>query len=133
MDKGYHSNDTLVTLQEGEYRTYVSEPERGRRNWKGKGQEKRAVYANRRRIPCVSFSAPQGVICVGYAGNCVRSGACPRGNAASSPNSPTQRKQEFYHGLLGDGYGHTGNICEEGQNDASSRSSHLFGRTMLLF
>jgi transposase len=50
LDKGYHSNDTLVTLQKGEYRTYVSEPERGRRNWKGKEQEKRAVYANRRRI-----------------------------------------------------------------------------------
>jgi len=50
LDKGYHSNDTLVTLQEGEYRTYVSEPERGRRNWEGKEQEKRATYANRRRI-----------------------------------------------------------------------------------
>jgi transposase len=50
MDKGYHSNDTLVTLQEVEYRTYISEPDRGRRNWKGKEQEKRAVYANRRRI-----------------------------------------------------------------------------------
>jgi transposase len=50
LDKGYHSNDTLVALQEGEYRTYVSEPERGRRNWEGKEKEKRAVYANRRRI-----------------------------------------------------------------------------------
>jgi transposase len=50
LDKGYHSNDTLVALQEGEYRTYVSEPERGRRKWGGKENEKRAVYANRRRI-----------------------------------------------------------------------------------
>ena len=47
-DKGYHSNDTLTRL-EG-MRTYISEPKRGRRNWKGKPHAKEAVYANRRRI-----------------------------------------------------------------------------------
>ncbi len=31
-------------------RTYCSEPDRGRRNWKGKSAERDAVYANRRRI-----------------------------------------------------------------------------------
>ena len=49
-DKGYHSNDVLRDRQESGMRTYISEPERGRRKWKGKEQEKRAVYGNRRRI-----------------------------------------------------------------------------------
>lgn len=49
-DKGYHSNRTLVDLGEMEVRTYVSEPDRGGRRWRGKAQEQEAVYANRRRI-----------------------------------------------------------------------------------
>ena len=49
-DKGYHSNQTLVTLAEVGIRSYVSEPERGRRNWRGKHVARNAVYANRRRI-----------------------------------------------------------------------------------
>lgn len=49
-DKGYHSNDTLVTLEEMEIRSYASEPDRGKRNWKGKQAEREAVYANRRRV-----------------------------------------------------------------------------------
>ena len=49
-DKGYHSNQTLVEFAEAGVRSYVSEPDRGRRNWKGKAAAKRAVYANRRRI-----------------------------------------------------------------------------------
>jgi transposase len=47
-DKGYHSNDSLTGLDG--IRTYISEPNRGRRNWKGKPDAKKAVYANRRRI-----------------------------------------------------------------------------------
>jgi len=49
-DKGYHSNDVLVGRARLGIRTYVSEPKRGRRNWRGKPAEKEAVYANRRRI-----------------------------------------------------------------------------------
>lgn len=49
-DKGYHSNDMILELESIELRTYISEPDRGRRNWKGKSQERDAVYANRRRI-----------------------------------------------------------------------------------
>ena len=49
-DKGYHSNETMVDLKEFEIRSYVSEPNRGRRNWIGKEAERDAVYANRRRI-----------------------------------------------------------------------------------
>lgn len=49
-DKGYHSNDTLTFLRSGEIRTYISEPDRGRRKWKHKSEQQTAVYANRRRI-----------------------------------------------------------------------------------
>jgi len=49
-DKGYHSNTTMVDVQELGLRSYVAEPDRGPRNWKGKPEERDAVYANRRRI-----------------------------------------------------------------------------------
>src|SRR4051794_574638 len=49
-DKGYHSNEVAVGLSELGVRTYIAEPERGRRNWEGKQAEKEAVYGNRRRI-----------------------------------------------------------------------------------
>ena len=50
LDKGYHSNDVMVILKDVEVRSYGSEPDRGRRNWIGKEEEKSAVYQNRRRI-----------------------------------------------------------------------------------
>ena len=50
LDRGYHSNDAMVSIQRSGVRTYCSEPKRGRRNWKGKAEEQAAVYANRRRI-----------------------------------------------------------------------------------
>ena len=49
-DKGYHSNDVAVALRDLEVRTYIAEPERGKRNWNGKAAEKEAAYANRRRV-----------------------------------------------------------------------------------
>jgi transposase len=49
-DKGYHSNEVAVGLSEMGVRTYIAEPDRGRRNWEGKQAEKEAVYGNRRRI-----------------------------------------------------------------------------------
>jgi transposase len=49
-DKGYHSNEVAVGLSELGVRTYIAEPDRGRRKWEGKPAEKEAVYANRRRI-----------------------------------------------------------------------------------
>jgi transposase len=49
-DKGYHSNDVAVGLQEMGVRSYVAEPDRGARNWEGKDAAKAAVYANRRRV-----------------------------------------------------------------------------------
>ena len=49
-DKGYHSNETMGAFRELGLRSYVSEPDRGRRNWQGKAAARAAVYANRRRI-----------------------------------------------------------------------------------
>ena len=49
-DKGYHSNETVRDFAEMGTRTYMSEPDRGRRRWRGKSAEQAAVYANRRRV-----------------------------------------------------------------------------------
>lgn len=49
-DKGYHSNETMTDFVELGIRSYVSETDRGRRDWEGKQAERDAVYANRRRI-----------------------------------------------------------------------------------
>jgi transposase len=49
-DKGYHSNAVLKEQAALGIRTYISEPDRGRRNWRGKPAERHATYANRRRI-----------------------------------------------------------------------------------
>jgi transposase len=49
-DKGYHSNGSMTDLKEMDIRSYISEPDRGQRDWTDKADEQRAVYANRRRI-----------------------------------------------------------------------------------
>lgn len=50
-DKGYHSGEVLEQLQQhDELRTYIAEPDRGRRKWQGKEGQQHAVYANRRRL-----------------------------------------------------------------------------------
>jgi transposase len=49
-DKGYHSNEVLEDLAVLDLRTYISEPDRGRRCWDGKEAARDAVYGNRRRI-----------------------------------------------------------------------------------
>jgi transposase len=49
-DKGYHSNGVMTDLRQINIRSYISEPDRGRRDWTDKEPERDAVYANRRRI-----------------------------------------------------------------------------------
>lgn len=49
-DKGYHSNESLKMLGACEVRSYISEPDRGRRCWKQDPEAQQAVYGNRRRI-----------------------------------------------------------------------------------
>jgi transposase len=48
-DKGYHSNQVLVDLEAVGVRSYISEPDRGRRNWTKAPAARDAVYRNRRR------------------------------------------------------------------------------------
>ena len=49
-DKGYHSNQALVALEAVGVRSYISEPDRGRRDWQKNPEARDAVYRNRRRI-----------------------------------------------------------------------------------
>lgn len=49
-DKGYHSNAVLTDYEALGIRSYLSEPKRGRRRWRGKQKERHATYANRRRV-----------------------------------------------------------------------------------
>lgn len=49
-DKGYHSNDTMETIAAMGCRSYISEPNRGRRRWKGKSEARDATYRNRERL-----------------------------------------------------------------------------------
>lgn len=49
-DKGYHSGEVLKTLHAEGFRSYIPEPDRGRRNWEGKAIEQKRTYENRRRM-----------------------------------------------------------------------------------
>lgn len=49
-DRGYHSTGGLLALEEAGLRSYVSEPDRGRRRWKDDLEGQLATYENRRRI-----------------------------------------------------------------------------------
>jgi len=50
LDKGYHSKQGLMDLEQMNLRSYASEPDRGRQKWDGELDARDAVYANRRRI-----------------------------------------------------------------------------------
>lgn len=49
-DKGYHSNQTMIDLHAAGVRSYIAEPDRGRRHWTTAPDAQRAVYGNRRRV-----------------------------------------------------------------------------------
>jgi transposase len=49
-DKGYHSNNTMETIAAMGCRSYISEPNRGRRRWKDKSEAQDATYGNRERL-----------------------------------------------------------------------------------
>jgi transposase len=49
-DKGYHSGAVLKDLHQPAVRTYIPEPDRGRRKWDGKAVEQKRTYDNRRRV-----------------------------------------------------------------------------------
>jgi transposase len=49
-DKGYHSNATMEMVAQCGLRSYVSEPDRGRRRWERREVAREGTYANRRRL-----------------------------------------------------------------------------------
>jgi transposase len=50
-DKGYHSGAVVEQVKEFEVRTYIPEKKQaGKRHWKGKQGQQRAVYQNRQRV-----------------------------------------------------------------------------------
>ena len=49
-DKGYHSNQTMIDLEAVAVRSYIAEPERGRRTWTTTPAAQAPVYGNRRRV-----------------------------------------------------------------------------------
>ena len=80
-DKGYHSNDTLTTLEQVGLTTLISEPKRGRRRWTDKRAARDAVYANRRRIRSASgkrWMRKRGELVERSFAHCLESGAMRR-------------------------------------------------------
>ena len=49
-DKGYHRNQTMVDLAAVDVRSYIAEPDRGRRDWTKTPEAQAPVYGNRRRV-----------------------------------------------------------------------------------
>jgi transposase len=49
-DRGYHSNQTLIDLHALSVRSYIAEPDRGRRSWAKVPEAQAPVYGNRRRV-----------------------------------------------------------------------------------
>src|SRR5713226_8112936 len=49
-DKGYHSNQIMVDLDAVGIRSYIAEPDRGRRDWSEEPEAQAPVYRNRRRM-----------------------------------------------------------------------------------
>ena len=87
-DKGYHSNATMTGVKDRGLRSYVSEPNRGRRKWKGK----RGGAEGRVRQPPPdpgqagkAAAAPEG----GEAGTALRPPPCER-RVAPRPGARTE-------------------------------------------
>ena len=81
MDKGYHSGAVLVDLAAREIRSYVPEPERGKRHWAGKVEEQHCVYANRQRVRGERSKRLQklrGELCERSFAHCYQTGAMRR-------------------------------------------------------
>src|ERR1019366_9203313 len=81
MDKGYHSGAVLVNLAAREIRSYVPEPERGKRHWSGKAEEQHCGYANRQRVRGERSKRLQklrGELCERSFAHCYETGAMRR-------------------------------------------------------
>ena len=89
MDKGYHSGAVLMDLAQRKIRSYVPEPDRGKRHWVGKAEEQQRVYENRRRIRCSRSKRLQklrGELCERSFAHCYETGAMRRVHLRGSDN-----------------------------------------------
>jgi len=89
LDKGYHSGMVMVDLAHREIRSYVPEPERGRRHWAGKADEQQCVYANRRRVRADRSKRLQklrGELCERSFAHCYETGAMRRMHVRGTNN-----------------------------------------------
>jgi transposase len=89
LDKGYHSGAVLMDLADREIRSYVPEPERGKRHWAGKAEEQRCVYANRRRVRADRSKRLQklrGELCERSFAHCYETGAMRRMHVRGTDN-----------------------------------------------
>lgn len=89
MDKGYHSSAVLMDLAQRGLRSYVPEPERGRRKWAGKQHEQRCVYENRRRVRGQRSKRLQklrGELCERSFAHCYETGALRRMHLRGTDN-----------------------------------------------
>ena len=91
-DKGYHSTSTMKDFKALDLRSYVSEPDRGGRKWKGDIKGRDAVYANRRRV-----RGERGRILLRMRGGTTGETFCPslphRRNAADRGQRALERHQ----------------------------------------
>ena len=88
-DKGYHSNAVLLARAELGIRTYIAEPKRGRRNWRGQTLARKAVYANRRRMRShrgKSLMRQRGELIERSFAHCYETGAMRRTHLRGHPN-----------------------------------------------
>ena len=89
MDKGYHSGAVMMDLARRGLRSYVPEPERGRRKWAGKLLERQRVYANRRRVRgdrSKRLQKLRGELCERSFAHCYETGAMRRLHLRGSDN-----------------------------------------------
>jgi transposase len=89
MDKGYHSGAVMVDLATRDIRSYVPEPERGKRHWSGKAEEQQCVYANRRRVRADRSKRLQklrGELCERSFAHCYETGAMRRMHVRGTDN-----------------------------------------------
>jgi transposase len=89
MDKGYHSGAVMMDLVQRGLRSYVPEPERGRRKWAGKQYEQGCVYENRRRVRGARSKRLQklrGELCERSFAHCYQTGALRRVYLRGSDN-----------------------------------------------
>ena len=89
-DKGYHSNQSIVDLEAVGVRSYISEPDRGRRNWRGTRPP-----ATRSIAIVGAFAAPAACACCGSAASdwndplpiSMTPAACAACTSAATPTS----------------------------------------------